>query len=123
MGYKWGGIYRSSDYTKYKKFNHNHIITIAGKTAWVKTDGAFLIGDIEPVEKKDVKLIISKLKRLAFLLGCNKILFAVAKDTVWDLLLKGEMEHSEGIYVGYRDFNSGIPLENIKYMMADYDTF
>lgn len=123
MGYKWGGVYRSSDYTKYKSFNHNYIVDLGIRTAWVKTDGALLIGDISQPEKKDVPNVVNRLKRLAFWLGCNKVLFAVGKETAWDLILKGEMEWSEGIYVGYRDFSSGLPLENIKYMMADYDTF
>lgn len=123
LGYRWGGVYRDAGYTKYKSFNNNHIITIAGQNVWLKADGALLIGDITIVEKRELPLLISGIKRLALLLGCNKVLFAVGKDTPWDLMLRGEMECAEGIYIGYRDFNSGLPLEEIKYMMADYDTF
>jgi len=121
--FEHGGVYRSKEFFSYKSFYNNHLVSIGDRTAWIKVDGALLVGDVELKEANDVELIEKKLKRLAFWLGCNKIMFPVGKDTAWDILLKGKVNSKEGIYIGYLDLQSGLPLENFKFVLADFDTF
>ncbi len=118
-----GGVHRNADFFHYKSFYNNHLVSIGDSTAWIKVDGALLVGDIELKETNDAALVIQKLKRLAFWLGCNKIMFPVGKDTAWDILLKGKLQSKEGIYIGYLDLQSNLPLENFKFVLADFDTF
>ncbi|MFN8322539.1 MAG: GNAT family N-acetyltransferase [Chitinophagales bacterium] len=120
---QYGGVIRNEEFHRYKSYYDNYLVDLGGCTAWVKVDGSLAIGDIELQDAAHVTTVIRKIKKLAFWLGCNKILFAVGKDTNWDLLLKGKYENMEGIPVGYLDLQSGLPLENMKYIMADYDTF
>lgn len=123
INYLYGGVYRSQAYFKYKAYYNNYLLNVADRTAWVKVDGALLIGDIEVTEMKDVPHLLSKLKLLAFWLGCTKIVFPVCTGTTWDLVLKQQMQSQKGIYVGYLDLQSGLPLDNFKYVFADSDTF
>lgn len=123
ISFEHGGVYRSKEFFNYKSFYNNYLVSIGDRTAWIKVDGTLLVGDIELSEVNNVELIEKKLKRLAFWLGCNKIMFPVGKDTAWDILLKGKMKSVEGIYIGYLDLQSGLPLENFKFVLADFDTF
>ncbi len=118
-----GGVYRSKEFFDYKSFYNNHLVAIGDRTAWIKVDGALLVGDIELKEVNNIDVVESKLKQLAFWLGCNRIIFAAGKNTAWDVLLKGKIKSAEGIYIGYLDLQSGLPLENFKFVMADMDTF
>lgn len=120
---QFGGVSRNEKSFRYKSFYNNRLVSIGGKCAWIKIDGALLIGDIEKGSPDEVNKIIHKLKRLAFWLGCNKIIFPVGRDTAWDILLRDKNKSDEGIYVGYLDLQSGLPLENFKYVFADFDTF
>lgn len=123
INFEYGSVARTEQYMCYKAFNHNHIVSIAGNNAWLKVDGALLVGDINISDKNQTDKLISGLKTLAFWLGCNKIVFAVGRDTTWDILLKGKLTSTEGIYIGYLDLQSGLPLDKFKFVMADMDTF
>ena len=119
----FGRVARTKEFFNYKSFYKNYLINIDTKTSWIKIDGGLLIGDIEPSLTDNMDEVIRKIKKLAVLLGCTKIFFSVGKNTYWDLLLKEKLHCEENTYNGYLDFTSGLPLENFKYMMADYDTF
>ena len=119
----YGGVHRSKDFFAYKSFYKNYLIEISERTAWIKVDGGLLIGDIEQTTDNDADKLIRQIKRLAAILGCTKIFFSVGKDTYWDILLKDRLPCQENTYIGFLDLTSGLPLENFKYMMADYDTF
>jgi hypothetical protein len=118
-----GFVLRSEDYQNYKQFHCNHVINLGAATAWVKIDGALLVGDIEWKEGNNTGAISKQLKKLAFWLGCNKIIFPVSPGCKWDKELNGKFSSKEGIYIGYLDLQSGLPLEKFKYVLADFDTF
>lgn len=123
LNYNYGSINRTAEYMQYKSFYNNHLVSVAGQTTWIKVDGALLVGDIKIPNNNNAEKIIAGLKTLAFWLGCTKVLFAVGKDTPWDILLKGKLTANEGIYIGYLDLQSGLPLDKFKFVMADMDTF
>lgn len=120
---EFGGVHRSKEFTDYKSFYANNLIDINGKTVWLKADGALLIGDMELKSDTRIEEVFAQTKRLAFLLGCNKVVFSVGKDTAWDSLLKGKTKCEEGMHVGYLDLQSGLPLDKFKFVFADSDTF
>ena len=124
LAFGYGGVHRSAEYFSYKSFYNNHVVGIGKRAAWVKVDGALLVGDIElNPNGNGVGQIKADLKRLAFWLGCNKIIIPVGKDTMWDTLLRGWFTPAEGIYIGYVDLQSGLPLDKFKFVFADFDTF
>ncbi len=124
LTFGYGGVHRSEEYFRYKSFYNNHLVDIGNRAAWIKVDGALLVGDIELNERANLmQKIKPSLKWLAFWLGCNKIIIPVGKDTMWDTLLRGWFTPAEGIYIGYLDLQSGLPLENFKFVLADFDTF
>lgn len=122
-GLNVGSVRRSKGYFTYKSFYNNHLVKVADKDIWVKTDGALLVGDMEISREGELDKMILGIRRLAFWLGCNKIIFPVSKGVAWDILLKDKVTSKEGIYIGYLDLQSGLPLENFKFVFADFDTF
>ncbi len=119
----YGSVVRNGPYHNYKSFYNNYLVQLSGRTAWIKVDGALLVGDVELPTENNVTKLVASLKTLAFWLGCTQIIFPVGKETAWDLLLKQSYSPEEGIYIGYLDLQSGLPLENFKFVLADFDTF
>lgn len=120
---EFGGVYRDSLFSNYKSFNNNHIIALSDRNAWVKVDGALLVGDIEIKQINNAETVLADLKRIAFWLGCSKVVFPVTKGIVWDDVFRNKMKSEDGIAVGYLDLQSGLSLEKFKYVLADHDTF
>ncbi|MCW5907696.1 MAG: GNAT family N-acetyltransferase [Chitinophagales bacterium] len=118
-----GSVLHDSNFFKYKSFNENFLIDLSGVTAWIKVDGCLLVGDIELTSLQHFEKLWSGLKRIAFITGCTKIIFPLNPGCAWDKLLKGNVKAEKGMYIGYLDLQSGLPLENFKYVGADYDTF
>lgn len=122
-GFEFGCVQRSIAFACYKSFYNNYLLNVGQTNIWVKTDGALLIGDIEIKDNNYPEKLLPEIKRLAFWLGCSKIIFPVGKGTAWDVLLNGKARNKEGIYIGYLDLQSGLPLDKFKFVFADFDTF
>ena len=123
INFIYGGVHRSEEFHRYKSFYNNHLASLGDRIAWIKVDGSLLIGDIELKEPNNIDALERSIKLLSFWLGCNKVIFAVGKGTAWDILLKTRLKPEEGAYVGYVDLQSGLPLENLKFVLADMDIF
>lgn len=120
---KFGRVQRSKQFGAYKAFYNNKLVQFDNMQSWVNVDGALLIGDVEVLEQDKVEQWLLQIKKLAFWLGCSKIIFPVGKETSWDILLNDKASCKEGIYIGYLDLRSGLPLEKFKFVFADFDTF
>ncbi len=118
-----GGVVRSPAFMQYKTYHKNYFVSVSKSRAWIKVDGDLLIGDLDLAASDGIESVLKKLQWLSFLLGSNHLLFPVSPGSTWDHLLKEKMESKEGIYIGYLDLQSGLPLENFKYVLADFDTF
>jgi len=117
------GIKRDDDYLLYKNDESKFFVQKNSATAWIKIDGTIAIGDIFYENEKDVYKLITKLKWIAFLLGISRVRAYFSPNTKIDSLLKKIKAPREGINVGYLDFESGIPIEKMKFAFADFDTF
>lgn len=118
-----GGVLHDLNFFKYKSFNDNFLIDLNGVTAWVKVDGCLLVGDIELIGLQHFEKVWNGLKRIAFITGCTKVIFPLSPGCAWDNLLKEKVKAEKGMYIGFLDLQSGLPLEKFKYVGADYDTF
>jgi hypothetical protein len=123
IGSDFGTVEHSPAFFKYKMFYDNHLVKLSDRSAWIKIDGTLLIGDIEIKESNNAAQVLSDVKRLAFWLGCSKIIFSVGKQTYWDKQFAAIQQPYDAVYIGYLDLQSNLPLEDFKYVQADFDTF
>lgn len=120
---EYGGVKRDRFFFDYKSYSKNYFLKLNNKTVWIKIDGYLGIGDIERAQLKDFTKIIKKLKKISFLLGIIRIVFYISPNCYWDMSLSKKYKSSEGLAIGYVNFDSKIPLDKIKYSFGDFDTF
>lgn len=109
------------DFWKYKRYSGSKLVSIGKYKVWLKADGFLFIGDIK--RESETHDLLSKLKRFAFFIGSDVVLFGVSPDSFWDLKLKQELNPEEGLAYGYLKFNDEFPAEKLSYVFADSDTF
>ncbi|MBP6334792.1 MAG: GNAT family N-acetyltransferase [Bacteroidia bacterium] len=117
------GITRNSDFIQYKKFSGSRLISINGFSVWLKVDGMLQIGDVERSANKDFDRFLQKLKRIAFLIGADTIVFQTSPETWWDKYLSERCVPVESLSFGFLDLGFHFPLEKLKFVGADADTF
>lgn len=118
-----GGIQRDENFFNYKRYFKHYILQFCGKCLWIKLDGILWIGDIERCTGDELRCMLRKLRRIAFWLGADKIVFHVSPGTYLDKMLAGNYTPHDKAPAGYVDFGSGIDPQRIKYTSADFDTF
>lgn len=115
----------SKDFFAYKTYAKNYVLNIDGINVWLKCDDLFLlIGDLEKCDEIRFLKVISKLKKIALILGLPHIRYSGSSDT-WGIRMFQKYGHKmENIYpIGGINFTNIIPLKDIKFTMADNDTF
>jgi hypothetical protein len=118
-----GGIVHDIEYFNYKGGPSKHILKIHGINFWIKVDGLMWIGDFENCSADTFSKCLSTLRRLAFLIGCRKILFHFQEKTPNDMLLAAYVPVSGTLPLAFRwlnDSNSPFP---IRIVAADFDTW
>lgn len=115
-------VEHSEPFIEYKKFYGSRLIKVDGIRMWVNIKGALLVGDIE-ISNHKLDNVLSALKKVAFYLGCSKIVFMASPDTALDIFLRTNLSPKEGLPIGYLDLSSGIDLSLLKFCYADFDTF
>lgn len=111
------------DFIRYKSFCGSIVIKIGKHKTWLKPDGFLLIGDIETSAENDIKSYVKKLKRFAFLIGADKIIFGTSKNSKWYSKFSALTTPKESIYFGYCLLDSELPMDRFTYVYADLDTF
>ncbi len=115
---------RSNDYYDYKFFFGSFVIALEGCLFWIKIQNGLYLGDVEAASEAQFGKGIQKLKQLCRKAGISEIMFQTAPKTKIDLWMQNLEWHSyDSWIVGYRNFNSGFPLENLKFTLADVDIF
>jgi Acetyltransferase (GNAT) domain len=117
------GLERSNDYWNYKAYSPNFTFKAGGVTVWAKIDGVLQIGDIEYKEAIDYDKVLKKIARRAFFWGCHKIVCQCNEDTWLAGILTKNYSSEKGLPVGYVRFNENFPASELKFSMADFDTF
>lgn len=116
-------VSHSIDFIKYKSFSGSMIIRIAKTKIWIKPDGFLYIGDLEKNVNDYIEYFLAKLKRFAFLIGADKIIFGASKNSYWYSKFSAITTSKEGAYFGYCLLGSALPMEKFTYVLADLDTF
>lgn len=117
------GVIHDADFFSYKSYSFNSVLHIAGYNAWIKIDGEMKIGDLENNSGIDFQLLIKKLKRIAFWIGCPEIQATVCEESFMHQSMKNDFPHEPSFLVGRMEFQLDFPKEEVKFTMADFDTF
>jgi len=114
---------RTKDFILYKSFSGNRLVNVNSFKMWVKADGFLYLGDIEKKAQINFEKINTGIRRLAFWLGCDVILFHVSPGAFWDNEFKKHLDSTDSLYYGYLNLDGKLPLEKLAFVMADSDTF
>lgn len=116
-------VVHDTGFFAYKSYSLNSVIRIADCNAWIKIDGELKIGDIENKNGIDFQQLIKKLKRIAFWIGCPEIQTTVCEESHIHRSMKNDFPNDPSFLVGRMEFGLDFPKEEVKFTMADFDTF
>ncbi|MEI6764189.1 MAG: GNAT family N-acetyltransferase [Bacteroidota bacterium] len=119
------GIERNADFFKYKTYEKNYVISVKGKSVWIKPDTSFFkIGDMEHCTEREFRAIVRRLKILAFFMGLPYLRYHCSPGTYFEkMFAEHGRKHDATFPVGWVNFNSPFKLEQLKFTMCDNDTF
>ena len=120
---KAGGINRSEAFYAYKSFSKNYFIHLEGTKIWIKPLGGLLVGDLELTDEKQLLNCIKHLKILAKELGLNKVVIQTSPESELNLLLKQHYTPIDSWLIGFKNFDSDIPFDQLQFTYGDLDTF
>lgn len=122
-----GATCHDKAFLQYKTETDNRfMLEIGGRLVWInQQQGSVGIGDIELIDaQKDFKKVLRALKLICFLSGSILLRTYVSPDSKLDKLFSENGYSSrQGLANCYFNLASDLPLENFKYVYADYDTF
>ena len=117
-------VKRDKDYFTYKNFTNNFCVKISETLFWIKINNGVLVGDIKTKSKNHFYDSLKTLKKIAAHCGIQQIIFQSPPNTlIYNFLTNSNCEHFESWIIGYKNFNSAFPLENLKLTFGDLDTF
>lgn len=118
-------IDHSADFFKYKTYAKNYLLNIEGLNVWLKFDTDFLyVGDIEKSSEEKTLRAIRALKSLARRMFIPHIRFQGSTGTPLSQFFAKYGQKMEAKHpIGGVNFSHEIPLEKLKFTMADNDTF
>ncbi len=114
---------RDQSYYDYKSHTGNFTIDIDGVLFWIKIKNDLLVGDIEASDEALFYQALKKLKSLAYKSGIMTITFQASPNTQIAKLLHSQAEAFSSWIVGFKNFSSSFPLEELKLTFGDLDTF
>ena len=117
------GVLRDQNFWNYKAYSDNFTFNASGVKVWAKIDGVLLVGDIEYKEGTDYAKVLKKIAGKAFFLGCHKIVFQCSSHTWLSNILENTYQSEVGLPIGYLKLNEHFPDKELKFTMADFDTF
>lgn len=121
----FGGIDHSIEFYRYKTYYKNYILSICGKSVWVKpVDQYLFIGDIERCDSETLIKIVQKLKHLCYLTGLSYMRYHCSPGVFLEEHFKTHgWELANTFPIGYISYDKGIDMKKIKFTTADADTF
>lgn len=117
-------VERSNYFYDYKEKPQNFNVLFFGVRVWFQIKGeTMIIADVEYKKRQNIKKIIFKLRILAFLIGVLRISFHVTKNNLIYEELDKYYNPKKGLAIGYLNFKSNIPLDEMCFTYSDFDTF
>lgn len=118
-------VEHDSEFVQYKSYTCTKIVQIYGVNVWLKfSDEFLLIGDMESVDPQLMTKIIKRLKIIAFLCGLPHVRFQGSSDSA---LINLASNHGQNLGTTYpivtKNLSWELPIELVKFTLADNDTF
>jgi hypothetical protein len=118
-------IEHSPDFFSYKSYSNNYLVKIKERNMWLTYSEMFLyVGDLEKCNEKEFLDIIKSLKNQCIIMGIPHIRFQTSSST-WLTEILGKYFQKMDVthpIVGL-NLSKKLPLEKMKFTMADNDTF
>lgn len=121
----WDGIIRDDSFYSYKSYFENHLIEIKGVKIWFKIKGAVFIGDMEASSQESFNKALDEFKKILKWIGVRKIFFLCTSNSNAFKYFSQSHKASLGNVVGAKILNKAmrIKFEDLRFTLADYDTF
>jgi hypothetical protein len=117
------GVQRSDRYLEYKRYSDTQVLQIGRAKLWVKFTAILIIGDMEQVDEDNLDGVMQSLKRICRRLGIRSLSFHVSPHTHLHRLWSARYTAIRSFPVLFQDFGAGLPLERVKFTLADIDIF
>jgi len=118
----YAGVYRNEAYMHYKTYTNTYLININSASLWIKAEGDLTIGDII-LKENNGKSFFEEIKALAKKLNLMNITFQVSGGCNLYGLFARNYQPIQSFPVLFKDFDSGLQLNRIKFTFADIDIF
>lgn len=120
---QYPSVQHSKNFFEYKSFSPNYMIELAGCKVWIKTEGGLLVGDVEQKSEEQFTELIQHLLQLGKKLGLHQLVFQFSPQSTHCQWMKKHYKAVDSWLIGYKDFNSDFPLEELQLTYGDLDTF
>jgi hypothetical protein len=117
------GVVHDEEFFRYKTYTPNHVIQIGGVKMWIKAQGILLVGDMDAQDEKQVLSAIEELRKLASRLGIGEIVLQLHPGTEQEKFMSRHFRSYPSFPVCYNPFSTKIPLEKLRLVYGDIDTF
>lgn len=119
-----GFIKKDLNFFKYKLLNSDvSLIRINDYSMLIKSKVHLTVGDVGFFEKDMTAGFLNSLKKLARILGCRTTNIIINKKHWLYEYLVSYIEPTKSLPIGFYVINKNIPLNEISFSQADYDTF
>lgn len=117
-------IKRSDAFYDYKNKEGNFNLKFLGINVWIQIKGESMIVSDLGLNKYSIKNAVFKLKLLSLIFGTLRIVFYVSPNSDLNFKLSKLYQSKKGLAIGYLDLlDTDIPLEDMTFTYADFDTF
>lgn len=114
-------VAKNQAFAIYKSKQNNRIVLIDGVWVWLKSDGWLMVGDFTTENIQDNQRFLKKLKQLARLLGCRKIVLSASQNSPLFNSISAMAPVFESLPIGIFPI-SPFDFENLSFTRLDYDT-
>ncbi|MDP4264764.1 MAG: GNAT family N-acetyltransferase [Bacteroidota bacterium] len=120
----YAGVLRDNRYLEYKTYGASQLIRIRQSEIWIKINNGLHIGDINMTgNKDDFDRVISTIVKIAKRLGVAKIIFQTSPGTHLHDLFSERYKPVPSFPVIFLNPGTELPLDKLKFTLADIDIF
>jgi len=119
----FGGVLRDDNYLQYKSYSNTITLKIDATTIWLKANKGLMIGDISVVGEDTFDHVMYKLVNITRKLGMDQIHFHISPGTRLHALFALRYDSATSFPAIFKDLDSGIAFDKIKFTFADIDIF
>lgn len=117
-------ILRDQKYWNYKLANRDVIaIQVMGVNTIVKLEGSLGIGDVDTRDPMVLKKVLGRLRLFCFFTGIGRMRTYVSPLSPQAAAFGALVNPTEGLPIGYANFNSQTSLAGLRYCYLDMDSF